>query len=58
MVLIDSVFKICENYYPRAFLEKCKYFVKQIKRYIPDKTEFSSDESRKTNDSDEKNDVN
>ena len=31
VVLIDSVFKMGKNYYPRVFLEECKYIVKEKK---------------------------
>ena len=31
VVLIDSVFRTCKNYYPQVFLEKCKYVVKEKK---------------------------
>ena len=27
VVLVDSVFKVGENYYPQVFLEKCKYII-------------------------------
>ena len=29
VILIDSGFKVGENYYPQVFLEKCKYIVKE-----------------------------
>ena len=28
VILIDSVYRKDKNYYPRAFLEECKYVVK------------------------------
>lgn len=44
IVLIDSVYEISKNYYPKAFLEECRYAVKLAKKYISDKIEVSSDE--------------
>ena len=54
VVLIDSVFRTGKNYYPRVFLEECKYAVKEKKmpEYITDDIEISSDDSDKE-DSDE-----
>ena len=45
VILIDSVFKIDNNYYPQVFLKECKYFVKdkKISKYITDDTEISFD---------------
>ena len=40
------------KYYPRVFLEECKYVIKKkksIKKYITDDTEVSSDDSDKKN---------
>ena len=31
IILIHSVFKICENYYPQLLLEECKYAIKLVK---------------------------
>ena len=44
--MIDSVFRTVKNYYPQAFLEKCKYVVKEKKmpKYITDDMKISSDE--------------
>ena len=39
VILIDSVFRIGENYCPQVFLEECKYVVKK-KRKMP---EYDSD---------------
>ena len=49
VILIDSVFKTCKNYYPQVFLEECKYFVKKKKmsKYIIEDIEFFSEESDK-----------
>ena len=43
VILIDSVFRTGENYYPQVFLEECKYAVKEkkISKYIIDDTEIS-----------------
>ena len=40
VTLIDSVFRIGKNYYFHAFLEECKYVVKEKKmpKYITDST--------------------
>ena len=45
MVLIDSVFKMSNNYYPQVFLEECKYIVnkKEVTRNITEDLEISSD---------------
>ena len=29
VILIDSVFRMGENYYPQVFLEECKYIIKE-----------------------------
>ena len=51
VVLIDSVFRAGKNYYPREFLEECKYVIKEKKmpKYITKGIELSSDESDKEN---------
>ena len=38
VILIDSVFKIRQNCYPKVFLEECKYIVKEkeMSKYIDD----------------------
>ena len=38
LVLIDSVYRKDKNYYPQAFLEECKYVVKEEKmsKFITD----------------------
>ena len=43
VILIDSVFRTGENYYPQVFLEECKYVAKEkkISKYIIDDTEIS-----------------
>ena len=45
-ILIDSVFRTGENYYPKIFLEKSKYVIteKRMSKYINDSIEISSDE--------------
>ena len=49
MILIDSVLKKNENYYPQVFLKECKSIIKEkmIERYIKDDLEISSDNSDK-----------
>ena len=32
VILMDSVFRIGQNYYPQVFLEECKFVVKEKKR--------------------------
>ena len=32
VILMDSVFRIGQNYYPQMFLEECKYVVKEKKK--------------------------
>ena len=48
IILLDSVYKKDNRYYPQVFLEKCKYVVKEkrIHNYIIDdgKISFDSDE--------------
>ena len=48
VILIDSVFRTAKNYYPQAFLEECKYVVKQKKmaEYITDDIEISWEDPR------------
>ena len=47
VILIDSVFRTGNNYYPQVFLEECKYVVKEkkISKYIINDIEifFDSD---------------
>ena len=56
VILVDSDFRTGKNYYPRVFLEECKYVVKEKKmpEYITDDIEISSDDSD-IEDSDEEN---
>ena len=56
VILVDSVFRTGNNYYPQVFLEECKYIVKEKKmsKYIIDGIEISSDSDGKNN-SDEEN---
>ena len=51
VTLIDSVFKIYENYYPQIFLEEFKYVVKkkEVTRHITEELEVSSDDSDESN---------
>ena len=48
VLLFDSAFKMCENYYPQVFLEECKNIVKEkeVTKYINDDLETSSDEEQ------------
>ena len=45
VILIDFAFRTGKNYYPRVFLEKCEYVIKEkkIDNYIIDDVEVSSD---------------
>ena len=45
VILIGSVFRMSENYYPQVFLEEYKYVVKENKMCIDEEIEISSDES-------------
>ena len=58
VILINSVFRTGKNYYPQAFLEECKYAVKEKKmpKYMlsPDEENFDKVNSDKEN-SDEEN---
>ena len=54
VILINSVFRTGNNYYPQAFLEECKLVKKKnMPEYITDNIEIPSDSDRK--DSDEEN---
>ena len=49
VILIDSVLKKDENYYPQVFLKDCKKcFWKMVIEYITDDLIFSSDEPDKS----------
>ena len=50
VILLDSIFRMGENYYPKVFLEECKYFIKEkkIHKYIIDDVEISSDSDKET----------
>ena len=54
VILIDSVFRTGKNYYPQAFLEECKYIVKEIK--ITEEIEMSSDDSDREDSNEEHSD--
>ena len=56
VVLINSVYRKAENYYPQVFLEKCKYVVKgkTMSTFIIDDIEISFGDFDKE-DSDEEN---
>ena len=47
VILIDSAFRMVENYYPQVFLEECKYIVKKkaVTKYINEDLEIPSDDS-------------
>ena len=48
VILINSVFRTGQNYYPQVFLEECKFVVKEkmIPKYIIDDTEISSNSDK------------
>ena len=48
VLLIDSVFRTGNNYYPQVFLVECKHVVKEKKmsEYIIDDIKISSDSDR------------
>ena len=50
VILLDSIFRTGKNYYPKVFLEECKYFIKEktIHKYIIDDIEISSDSDKET----------
>ena len=52
VILINSVFRTGNNYYPQMFLEECKYFVKEKKmpKYIIDNIDISSGSDRENSD--------
>ena len=47
VILIDTVFKMGKNCYPQAFLEECRYIIKdkKIRKYIRDDLETCSNDS-------------
>ena len=58
VILIDSVYRKDNNYYPQVFLKECKHVVKEKKmsEYITDELEISFADSDRE-DSDEENSV-
>ena len=48
VILINSVFRTCKNYYPQVFFEECEYVLreKEMPEYITDDIEISSDSER------------
>ena len=56
VILINSVFRSGENYYPQVFLEEYKYVVeekkpeKKMSEFITDNIEISSDSDREDSD--------
>ena len=52
VILMDSVLKNDDKYYPQVLLEKCKYIIKEKKKhsYIEEELENSSDESDEESD--------
>ena len=56
VILINSVIRSGENYYPQVFLEEYKYFVeekkpeKKMPEFITDNIEISSDSDREDSD--------
>ena len=52
MILIDSVLKNDDKYYPRVFLKECQYIIKEKKkhRHIKKELKISLDESDKESD--------
>ena len=52
VILIDSLFRTGESYYPQVFLEEYKYVIKakKIPKYISDDIEISSDFDRGNSD--------
>ena len=47
VILINSIFRTANNYYPQVFLEECKYVAKEtmMPKYIIDDIEISNEES-------------
>ena len=58
VILIVSVFRTGEDYYPEVFVEECKYAVKEKKmsEYITDDIETSSDDSDREDSNEENTD--
>ena len=53
IISLDSAFKQDENYYPEVFLKECVHIKKKVIGQIMDDLESSSDDSHKSDDSDE-----
>ena len=55
--MIDSIFRIGNNYYLQVFLEECKYIAKEKKmtKYITDAIEISSDSEEENSDEENSN---
>ena len=53
VILLDSVIKIDNNYYPQIVLEECKYAVKKKKRMNTINDEVNLDESDDKPDNDQ-----
>ena len=48
VILIHSIFRTGKNYYPKVFLEECKYIIKKkMINYVPNDIKISSDDSDK-----------
>ena len=59
LIMLDSVIRVNEKYYPQALLEECKYVIRKNKmeNLINDDLDLSSsDESDSESDNDESND--
>ena len=52
MILIDSVLKNDDKYYPRVFLKECQYIIKEKEkhRHIKEELKISLDKSDKESD--------
>ena len=50
IIMLDSVIKVNKKYYPRTFLEECKYVEEKIKNesYIDDDLKSDSDSNEET----------
>ena len=58
VILLDSVVKTDNDYYPQMFLEECKYAIKKKKVINSIKEELNLDESEDESDNDKSNESN
>ena len=59
VTFIDSIYRTGKNYFPKVFLEECKYVVKEkIPKYIIDNIVISSDSDKENSTEENSNEEN